>query len=56
MLELFYEIFSVLLNTETATYAIGYKLTLRRNTDNTVLNKNIATNNAKIIIKALEWS
>ena len=40
---------------ETATYGVGYKLTLIRNTDNAVLNKDNATNNAKIKINALEW-
>ena len=39
---------------KTATYGLGYKLTLTRNTDNAVLNKDNATNNAKIKIIALE--
>ena len=34
---------------------MGYKLTLTRNTDNAVLNKDNAVNNAKIKINALEW-
>ena len=37
------------------TYGLGYKLTLTRNTDNAVLNKDNAVNNAKIKINALEW-
>ena len=34
---------------------LGYKLTLTRNTDNAVLNKDNATNNAKTKINAIEW-
>ena len=37
------------------TYGLGYKLTLTRNSDNAVLNKANATNNAKIKINAIEW-
>ena len=40
---------------EKATYGLGYKLTLTRNTDNAVLNKGNAANNAKIKIIAIEW-
>ena len=40
---------------EKATYGLGYKLTLTRNTDNAALNKADATNNAKIINNSLEW-
>ena len=40
---------------ETATYGFGYKLTLTQNTDNAVLNKTNATNNAKIKINSLDW-
>ena len=39
---------------EKATYGLGYKLTLTRNSDNAVLNKANATNNAKIKIRAIE--
>ena len=39
---------------ETGTYA-PYKLTLSRNTDNALVNKKNATNNAKIKINAIEW-
>ena len=34
---------------------MGYKLTLTRNTNNAVLNKDNATNNAKIVINGIEW-
>ena len=34
---------------------MGYKLTLTRNTDNAVLNKDSANNNAKTKISSLEW-
>ena len=40
---------------EVASYGLGYKLTLTRNTDNAVLNKADATNNAEIKINSLEW-
>ena len=40
---------------EKGTYGLGYKLTLTRNTDNAVLNKANATNNAKSKINAIEW-
>ena len=40
---------------EEATYGLGYKLTLTRNTDNAVLNKGNAINIGKIKINALEW-
>ena len=40
---------------EKGTYGLGYKLTLTRNSDNAVLNKANATNNAKIKINAIEW-
>ena len=40
---------------EKATYGLGYKLTLTRNSDNAVLNKGNATNNGKIEINAIEW-
>ena len=39
----------------TATYGLGYKLTLTRNSDNAVLNKANATINAKSKINSLEW-
>ena len=37
------------------TYGLGYKLSLTRNTDNSVLNKGNAINNGKIEINAIEW-
>ena len=40
---------------EKGTYGLGYKLTLTRNTDNAVLNKDNAANNARIKINTLEW-
>ena len=40
---------------EVGTFGLSYRLTLTRNTDNAVLNKNDATNNAKIKIKGIEW-
>ena len=40
---------------EVGTFGLSYRLTLTRNTDNAVLNKNDATNNAKIKINGIEW-
>ena len=40
---------------EKATYGLGYKLTMTRNSDNAVLNKGNAINNGKIKINAIEW-
>ena len=40
---------------EKGTYGLGYKLTLTRNSDNAVLNKGNAINNAKVRINAIEW-
>ena len=40
---------------EKTTYGLGYKLTLTRNSDNAVLNKGNAINNAKVRINAIEW-
>ena len=40
---------------ETGTFGLSYRLTLTRITDNAVLNKNDATNNAKIKINGIEW-
>ena len=39
---------------ETGTFGLSYRLTLTKNTDNAVLNKNAATNNAKIKINGIE--
>ena len=40
---------------EKGTYGLGYKLTLTRNSDNAVVNKGNAINNARVKINALEW-
>ena len=40
---------------EKGSYGLGYKLTLTGNSDNAVLNKDNAVNNAKIKINGLEW-
>ena len=40
---------------EKGTYELGYKLTFTRNTDNAVLNKGNAIDNAKMKINAIEW-
>ena len=49
------DVFGFAQDQEKATYGLGYKLTLTRNTDNAVLNKGNATNNAIIKIKTLEY-
>ena len=40
---------------EKGTYGLGYKLTLTRNTDNAVLNKDNAGDNGRIKINSLDW-
>ena len=40
---------------EVGTFGLSYRLTLTRNTNNPVLNKNDATANAKIKINGIEW-
>ena len=40
---------------EKATYGLGFKLTLTRNTDNAILNKDNATILGKVKINAIEW-
>ena len=40
---------------EKGTYGLGYKLTLTKNTNNAVLNKDNAVNNGRVKINALEW-
>ena len=40
---------------EKATYGLGYKLTMTRNSDNAVLNKGNTINISKIKINAIEW-
>ena len=49
------DVFGFAKHQEKATYGLGYKLTLTRNTDNAVLNKDNAINKAKIEIIAIEW-
>ena len=49
------DIFGFAENQEKGTYGLGYKLTLTRNTDNAVLNKAAATNNAKVKNNSLDW-
>ena len=40
---------------DKGTYGLGYKLTLTRNTDNAVLNKDNAINLGRIKINGIEW-
>ena len=40
---------------EKRTYGLGYKLTLTRNTDNAVLNKDNAVANGRVKINSLDW-
>ena len=49
------KIFAIAEHQKTATFGLGYKLTLTRKFDNAVLNKANATTNAKIKINSLEW-
>ena len=49
------DIFSYAENHQKATSGLGYRLTLRRNSDNAVLNKGNAINNGKNKINAIEW-
>ena len=49
------DIFGFAEHQEKATCGLGYKLTLTRNTDNSVLNKDNAINIAKIKINAIDW-
>ena len=46
--------FSFAEHQEKATYGLGYKLALTRNTDNSVLNKDNSINNGKSKINAIE--
>ena len=48
-------IFEFAENQQKDTFGLGYKLTLTRNSDNAVLNKDNATKIGKIKIKAIEW-
>ena len=49
------DVFSFAEHQHKATFELGYKLTLTGNTDNVVLNKDNAINNAKSKINAIEW-
>ena len=49
------DIFGFCENQVKSTYSLGYKLTITRNTDNAVLSKCKATNNAKFKINSIDW-
>ena len=49
------DIFGFAEHQEKGTFGLGYRLTLTKNTDNSVLNKDNETNNAKIKINAIGW-
>ena len=49
------DIFGFAENQEKGTYGLGYKLTLTRNTDNAVLNKDNAVVNGRVKINSLDW-
>ena len=49
------DVFGFAEHQEKATYGLGYKLTLTRNSDNAVLNKADATNLGKVKINSIEW-
>ena len=49
------DVFGFAEHQQVGTFGLGYKLTLTRNTDNAVLNKDNATNDAKIVINGIEW-
>ena len=49
------DVFGFAEHQEKGTYGLGYKLTLTRKTDNALLNKVAATNNAKVKINSLDW-
>ena len=42
-------------NQEKATYGLGYRLILTRNTDNAVLNKDNAVANGRVKINSIDW-
>ena len=48
-------VFGSAVHQEKATYGLGHKITLTRNTDNAVLNKDNATNFGKIEVIAFDW-
>ena len=49
------DVFGFAEHQEKASYGLAYKLTITRNSDNSVLNKDIATNIGKIEINSVEW-
>ena len=49
------DVFGFVEHQQKATYGLGYKLTLTRNTDSAVLNKDNATILGKVKINAIEW-
>ena len=49
------DIFGLAEHQEKGTYGLGYKLTLTRNTDNAVLNKDNAVVNGRVKINSLDW-
>ena len=49
------DVFGFAEHQEEATYGLGYKLTLTRNSDNAVLNKGDAINLGKVKNNAIEW-
>ena len=49
------DIFGFAEHQEKGTYGLGYKLTLTRNTDNAVLNKDNAVANGRVKIISLDW-
>ena len=49
------DIFGFVDHQEKATYGLGYKLTLTRNTDNAVLNKDNTVVNGRVKINSLDW-
>ena len=49
------DIFGFAEHQEKGTYGLGYKLTLTRNTDNAILNKDNAVANGRVKINSLDW-
>ena len=49
------DIFGFAEHQEKGTYGLGYNLTLTRNTDNAVLNKDKAVGNGRVKINSLDW-
>ena len=49
------DVFGFAEHQEKGTYGLGYKLTLTRNSDNAVLNKDNAVANGRVKINSLDW-